>query len=159
MSEINVRESVEALRPLVRQAKATVALSNVLESLVGLEDHKVELTRRVEELKALVGQAEGKISYAEAEAIRICAEAKAQAKKVAKDAGDAASSALARADEEAANVVSEAKSAAESQKAENDVLRQTGVLLQNEVDKLTGQRDAIKAEIDSLKATASRVLG
>lgn len=159
MSAINVREAVEALRPVVRQAKAAVALADVLESLVGLDDHAKELARIVEERKALVAAADSKVAKAEADAVRVCAAAKEQAEKVLKDASDAAERCITDAEHEAESIRDQAATAVEEAKEQNEIARQAGKVLQAAVDDLTKKRDAIKAEIESFKAAANRVLG
>jgi len=159
MSDIDVRGSLEALRPLGRQARATLVLSEKLESLVGLEDHAKELVARVEALKSEVAAAEGKKARAEADAVAVCAEAKAKAEKTLADADAAAEKRVSDAEKEAKALEVALAEVAATLNADNEVLRQTGKTLQGEVDSLAAKRDAIKAEIESFKAAASRVLG
>lgn len=159
MSDIDIRSMVEALRPLGRQARATMALSEKLEALVGLEDFGKELTARVEALKSEVATAEGKVARAGAKAVAVCADAKAKAEKVLSDASEAAERCIADAEEEAKAVVSEAREAAEVSKAENELARSTGRILQAEVDSLATKRDGLRDEIENLRAVAGRIIG
>lgn len=159
MSEIDVRGTLEALRPLGRQARAAIVLSEKLESLVGLEDFSKELGVRVEKLKVEVAGAEKAKAGAEAGAVKVCADAKAKADKILVDASGAAEKCLADAEKEAKAIVGEAKADAAKLKTDNDVLRSTGKILQGEVDKLTAQRDTLNGDIESLRAVASRIVG
>ena len=159
MSNINVRDAVEALRPLVRQAKATLALSTVLEPLVGLEDYARELVGTVEARKAALAATDSRIDQAEAEAVRVCAAAKEQAEKVIGEANRTALETVTAAEAEALAERQAAKNFDSEVRAQASVVSDRTDALKEEIVLLEAKRDAIKAEIESFKAAASRVLG
>ena len=159
MSDIDVKGSLEALRPLVRQARAAQALSEKLESLVGLDQHKGELERAVTELQSKVEGARNTLADAEAEAVRVCNAAKDKAAEVLQEASDAAERCVADAEQEARAIITEARSAVEVAQTENELARQTGRVLQAEVDSLTETRATLTAQIADLKSVASRIVG
>lgn len=50
--DINVKDAVDALRPLVNQARGVLKLSEVLDGLIGVENHRDELASEIAKLIA-----------------------------------------------------------------------------------------------------------
>lgn len=148
---LNVQEAVEALRPLVRQARATLSLAEQLEPLLSLENHAKELTAQVEDLRVKVKASEAAVAANEAESVRVCAQAKEKAAAVAEDAQAAATLAVQTAQAEADAILADAKVCA---KIELDAAAQAcaeKVELAAEVQALSEAREALKAEIAGIQ--------
>lgn len=157
--KIDIRGALEALRPLGRQARATILLSEKLEALVGLEDHGKELTASVERLKSEVGAAQGKVAQAEAEAVSVCAEARAKAQQILADANREAEKYA----NEATAEIDAARERARAQLQEADAVLKSNSAqvseLIREVESLTERRDSLRSEIENLRAVAGRIIG
>lgn len=81
MAELSIRECVEALRPVAAQARAAARLSEVLDSLASIENHRDELVAEVQLKLAAVDEAEKRsaevASWVIEETEKIAAEASA----------------------------------------------------------------------------------
>jgi cell division protein FtsB len=157
--EITIKEALEALRPLAIQAKSALRLTEVLNGLVGVENHRDELTREVEALQRKMGSDSDACDAARTEADEYVAKAKREAFAIV---NDATTRATMIADECRLSVAS---TAAEVQDlvAEGNI-RLAGPMVQRaalvtEVEALTRHRDALVAEVDGLRDRLKSLVG
>lgn len=135
--DITVKEAVDALRPLVNQARSVTKLSEVLDSLVGVENHRDELERAVALGTADVARLAEECEAAKVAAEAFVASARAQAEE-ARVAGTLASN------DEAARIADRATALLEAVDEESRTIRA-------QVVDATAERDALDFEVDVLK--------
>lgn len=149
--DISIKEALEALRPVAIQARAAIRLNDVLGSLVGIENHRDELTKEVDGLKGKIAQAKATCEAAILDGTRAREQAQKDSEAMVKEAKDRAA---VIADECKRSVTDTAKQIEEDQVEANILLARitaSRAALATEVDELTNQRDALVKEVAALK--------
>lgn len=149
--EVTIKESLDALRPLARQAKAAVSLERVLDGLIGLEGHCDELRREVENLKTNAEHLKAENEAATKEANRIRNDAARQADDTAQAADSKAEGVVSEAMDHADRIVSQARSLADAAKSEEEDARERLRLLTDQAAAVEARRAELTAEVDSLR--------
>lgn len=152
---MNVKEAFEAIRPAAKQAQATLKLADLLESLVGVENHGDELVIRLEKLKADVAAAEAAVTKAQAEAVKVCAEARAKADEIIADAIEQADSFRDNAAADAEKVLAAAGASRAQEAAVEAELAASSEKLRAEVAALEQRRTELSHDIGSLREKAA----
>lgn len=150
--DINVKDAVDALRPLVNQARGVLKLSEVLDGLIGVENHRDELANEIAKLIADKATLSEACDAAKVAAEAFVASARAQAEE-ARVAGTLASN------DEAARVADRATALLEAVDEESRTIRAQVVdataerdALDSEVAGLRRFRDQLQSEIAALRA-------
>lgn len=157
--DISAQEAIDALRPLLKQAQAAQKIGGILEKLVSMENHQVELAASIVRLTTAEADLRDEITVATGRARTIVVDAEQRANQIVAAAQDVAGQKIEFADAEAA--VTLARLADEKLQAEaglgNLAAQRDDLLLDVEVQ--IGKRDALIAEIEALKARLSPLVG
>lgn len=157
--DITAQEAVDALRPLLGQARAVTKLVAVLDKLVSLENHQAELEKGVARLQATKASLEDDIGKATVEAEGLVANAIERANKIVQAAQ--ADAAITQRQAEQIGTQLRATLAQERLEADTAIAplaaQRDDLLLDIEVQ--TSRRDALLAEIAATKDRLAPLVG
>ena len=153
MADLDVTAAVEALRPLVLQARAAYRLGEQLENLVGLEGYQKELELEIQQLRAAIVVLKSEQDKAKNDglAIRLAAkeaaeETLSQGREQASVIVEAADRIKKNAEQDASNILAQITAGFE----ELETLQQTKNEFEISIAELLLKKQDIEEEIESL---------
>lgn len=148
---MNIRDVVDALRPLAKQGAAAVKLVDALTALGSLETQETELRKRVDELLIAASTAETHVAKAEAQAVSVCSAAKERAALAVAEASKRASDIIQDARVSAQNLISEAEIRASGLATLAGNLGEKVAGLNSDIARLEERKSALTADITKLR--------
>jgi chromosome segregation ATPase len=152
-----IQEALEVLRPLARQAKATVKLADVLESLVSLENYEQELRKTVNDLNAKAEKVARNIVDVEQKSLSRVRAHEAQAAEASQAGAKQAAAIVAAAAKDAEAILCAAEADKDVVEKEAAKALETVTRLRDEVAGLAAQRDQLAAQIQDFRDRISQL--